>query len=331
MNTLLKEFINIESVSENEREFATYLKVLLENKGWIVKLQILEEYPEQMNVFAYRKNSNPRFLFCTHMDTVPPFFPASETEEYIYGRGSCDAKCHIVTMLNACEKLIKEGYDDLGVLFTVCEETDHRGVKESNKLNLTPEYLIVGEPTNLKMMILQKGCINGRIECFGKKVHSGYPDFGDCAVTKLVDILYELKHTELPKDDKLGKTTINYFIDNGGVASNVLNDYSSAQLCIRCPSDVDKIIEKLEKIVGEKGKLYIDAKTSPIKLEEVKGYDFNIASYVTDLAHFHSVETKKILLGAGDIFDAHTNTEKVKKEDLSKASEMYVNLVKKLY
>lgn len=328
MNSLLKDLIDIESISGNEYIVCKYLENYLIKNNWKIKLQKIND--NSYNLFAYIDNENPETILCTHMDTVPPFFESYEDETHIYGRGSCDAKCHIVSMIYACNKLINDGYKDLGLLFTASEETDHAGIKKANELNLTPKNFIVGEPTNLKLMISQKGCINGSIECFGKKSHSGYPDKGDCAISKLVDILYTISnYKDFPSNDIDGDTYFNYYIKNGGVASNVINDYASAEFCIRCPVNTNIIREKLRDIVGIKGKLNIDACGEPIKLKKIDNFDYDIASYVTDLSHF-KCKYNRLLFGAGSIFDAHTNNEKVNKKDLIIAVEKYIEMIKYL-
>ena len=64
----------------------------------------------------------PRIVFSTHMDTVPPFIESSEDEEFIYGRGSCDAKGIIAAQILAAHVCALKVMNNLGLLFTVDEE-----------------------------------------------------------------------------------------------------------------------------------------------------------------------------------------------------------------
>ena len=58
------------------------------------------------NIFV--RWGDPIVTLSTHMDTVPPFFASNEDPEFIWGRGSCDAKGIIAAMIAAAEKLLAE-------------------------------------------------------------------------------------------------------------------------------------------------------------------------------------------------------------------------------
>ena len=85
---MTRTLVNIESITGNEKACAALLRDYLAEHGFQVELQPVE--PERSNVLALR--GAPAVVLSTHIDTVPPFVPASEDDEYIYGRGSCDAK-----------------------------------------------------------------------------------------------------------------------------------------------------------------------------------------------------------------------------------------------
>lgn len=112
------------------------------------------------------------------MDTVPPFLPARTDGKKIYGRGSCDAKSLIAAQMIAAQRLVEAGYEhDVGLLYVVSEETDHSGMKKANELELTPGHMVVGEPTALKMIKLQKGILKIRLIRKGVAAHSGKRNF----------------------------------------------------------------------------------------------------------------------------------------------------------
>src|SRR6202035_5542263 len=77
------------------------------------------------NVFAHW--GDPVVTLSTHMDTVPPFFPAKEDDEFIWGRGSADAKGIIAAMIGAAEGLLEAGTRNFGLLFVVGEERNSAG------------------------------------------------------------------------------------------------------------------------------------------------------------------------------------------------------------
>src|SRR5215813_6441553 len=113
---LTRELIDIPSVTGEELAVGQYLSDYLARLGYRVEKQ--EIGSERFNVLATNESS-PRIVFSTHMDTVPPFIAASEDDEFIYGRGSCDAKGIMAAQIAAAERLRAEGMKDVGWLFTV--------------------------------------------------------------------------------------------------------------------------------------------------------------------------------------------------------------------
>ena len=69
--------------------------------------------PKRFNVLA--SWGDPSVTLSTHMDTVPPFFPSREDDEYIWGRGACDTKGIIASMIFATRELLEEGHRNIAV------------------------------------------------------------------------------------------------------------------------------------------------------------------------------------------------------------------------
>ena len=189
---LTKSLMSIPSVSGEEEAVGFYLRDYLESLGWTVELQ--EVAAGQSNVIAYL-NEMPRVWLSTHMDTVPPFIAPTEDDEKIYGRGSCDAKGIIAAQITAAELLRKEGIEDIGLLYTVEEERASTGAKVANQHPIAAkcEYLINGEPTDNDLAIGSKGAFRAKIKTTGKAAHSAYPEQGDSAIEKLLDILEDVR------------------------------------------------------------------------------------------------------------------------------------------
>ena len=87
---------------------------------------------ERFNVYAALPGITPDVVLSTHMDTVPPFFGCTEDDEFLYGRGSCDAKGIIAAQVAAADRLREAGVK-VGLLFVVGEERDSAGAKVANK------------------------------------------------------------------------------------------------------------------------------------------------------------------------------------------------------
>ena len=141
---------------------------------------------DRFNVFAAW--GEPVVVLSTHMDTVPPFFPSSEDGEPIHGRGACDTKGGIAAMLQAARELLDEGVRGFGLLFVVGEETDSLGAQVANRHPRGSRYLINGEPTENRLALGSKGALYLALEAEGQAAHSAYPELGDSAIDKLLDV-----------------------------------------------------------------------------------------------------------------------------------------------
>ena len=104
---LTRQLVDIESISENEAAVGHFLSRYLREQGFQVETTAVPHSAgrERFNVYAGISNDPPDVVLSTHMDTVPPFFPSREDEQYIYGRGSSDAKGIIAAQIAAAERL----------------------------------------------------------------------------------------------------------------------------------------------------------------------------------------------------------------------------------
>ena len=325
---LTKSLMNIPSVSGDEEAVGFYLNDHLESLGWTVELQPVAA--GQNNVIAYL-NDTPRVWFSTHMDTVPPFIPPSEDDEKIYGRGACDAKGIIAAQITAAEQLRKEGIEDIGLLYTVEEERASTGAKVANEHPLAAkcEYLINGEPTDNDLAIGSKGAFRAMIRTSGKAAHSAYPEEGDSAIEKLLDILDDVRHTKFPNDEFFGETTVNLATLDGGVALNVIPPKAEAGLLVRLTTPMEPIRDALKSLIRGRGELDILSYSLPVKMIAVDGFKQKVVRFTTDIPHLQKWG-QPLLLGPGSILVAHTKDEFVLKRDLEAAVDLYVQLAKRL-
>lgn len=321
---LTKALMNIPSVSGEETAVGVFLRDHLTSLGWRVETQQVSA--EQRNVFAHLSDT-PRVWFSTHMDTVPPFIPPTEDDERIYGRGACDAKGIIAAQITAAERLRKDGVSDIGLLYTVEEERASSGAKAANLHPLAAkcEYMINGEPTDNDLATGSKGSFRLMIKTTGTAAHSAYPEQGDSAIEKLLDILDEIRHTRFPNDDFFGETTVNIGTIDGGLALNIIPPKAEAGLLIRMTTKREPIETALENILRGRGEIEVLSCSEPVKLHSVEGFPTKVVRFTTDIPHMPNWG-KALLLGPGSILDAHTKNEFVLKKDLEKAVELYRDL-----
>ena len=94
-------------------------------------------------------------------------FLRRETDDRIYGRGSCDAKGIIVAQIAAAEKLKAEGIH-VGLLFLVGEERDSQGAQTANQQPRGVKFLINGEPTENRLALASKGTLRVELVARGQ-------------------------------------------------------------------------------------------------------------------------------------------------------------------
>lgn len=328
VNELTIELMNIPSVSGDEHEVGVFLCGYLEGLGYKVEMQDVVD--GRRNVIA-TASDNPRVFLSTHMDTVPPFIAPTQDEEKIYGRGSCDAKGIIAAQIIASEKLRSEGIDQIGLLYTVDEEESCLGAKAANEHRVADkcDFLINGEPTDNELGIGSKGSLRMLLKTKGKAAHSAYPEMGESAIEKLVAILSDVVEADLPKDDFFGDTTLNIGTISGGLATNVVSPFAEAGLHIRMVSELEPVLDVLNKAIDGRGELETMSLSLPVRMLAVEGFRQKVVRFTTDIPNLPNWGTP-LLLGPGSILDAHTKHEFVLKKDLETAVGMYVGLVKEL-
>jgi acetylornithine deacetylase len=328
VDELTRHLIDIPSVTGDEKDVGEFLASYLERLGFAVVKQEVAAY--RFNVFA-RTAVPPRVILSTHMDTVPPPILSSEDADRIYGRGACDAKGIIAAQIVAAERLREAGIDDVGLLFTVDEETGSLGAQLANKIHLErpPEYLINGEPTDNKLALATKGTLRLNLQASGRAAHSAYPEQGESAVEKLLDVLNSIRQCEWPADELLGETTCNIGVIKGGARANVIPDEAFAVLQLRLVSAVEPVKQILEKAVA--GRVEIDylSEHEPVHLHRLDGFDSCVVSFTTDIPYL-SNWGRPLLLGPGSILNAHTEHEFVEKRELQQAVDLYAQMVRTL-
>ncbi|MFB3921290.1 MAG: M20/M25/M40 family metallo-hydrolase [Terriglobia bacterium] len=322
---LTRSLVNIESVTGNEKACVTFLRDHLARRGFEVELQPVES--GRANVLALR--GKPEIVLSTHIDTVPPFMPASEDDEHIYGRGACDAKGILASQVTAAERLLSEGIGDFGLLFLVGEETASDGAAAANRVPRGGKFIINGEPTENKLVLGSKGILRVDITARGRMAHSAYPLLGESAIEKLLDVLADLRRMPLPTDSVLGPSTMNIGTISGGRAANIVPDEAAAQVLIRTVKPSDELRTNIRRILEGRCEFEFARDTPALIMEKLDGFETDVVAFTTDLPNL-TRWGRPLLLGPGSISVAHTDHERVRKADLVRAVELYCKLVREL-
>jgi acetylornithine deacetylase len=325
---LTRMLMDIPSPSGEEGEVGRFLASHLEGLGYQVELQEVE--PGRANVLA-RTSARPRVVLSTHMDTVPPHIPSREDETHIHGRGACDAKGIIAAQLTAAERLRAEGVEELGLLFTVDEEMGSLGARAaaSHAMGGECEYLINGEPTENRLAVGSKGSLRLRLLTEGRAAHSAYPERGESAIEKMLDVLADLRAREWPRDEFFGETTCNVGTIKGGTRPNIIPAEAEAQLQIRLVTPSATVRRLLEETLAGRARVEYMSAAEPVRMLSIEGFEREVVRFTTDIPYLSSWG-RPLLLGPGSILDAHTDGERVSKRELEEAVGLYIRLVRTL-
>lgn len=331
---LTRQLIDIESTTYNEGAVGAWLAEFLAARGFSVERMPVPQDPEsgntgeRFNVYACVPGQTPDVVFSTHMDTVPPYIPSSEDENYIYGRGACDAKGIIAAQIAAAEKL-RDLQVRVGLLFVVGEERDSAGAKIANEHPKGSRFLINGEPTDNRLALASKGTLRAVIKASGKMAHSAYPELGDSAVHKLVNALERLLQVKLPTNAEVGPSTLNIGVIEGGRAPNVIADKARAQVLVRLVGPSEETRKVIQDAISGLAEVDFTLEIPFMRMKQVEGLPTMIASFTTDVPALTNWG-EPLLLGPGSIHVAHTPNEKLAKQELRDAIELYTQVAQRL-
>jgi acetylornithine deacetylase len=327
---LTRALVDIESTTGHEKNVGDYLFAHLSALAATYN-GCVERMPAEANrdnIFAAW--GEPIVTLSTHMDTVPPFFGSREDSEFVWGRGSCDAKGIIAAMIAAAEKLLAAGTRNFALLFVVGEERNSVGAKVAAATPRGSRFLINGEPTENRLALGCKGALRFEITARGKLAHSAYPEFGHSAIHTLLDVLQEIRQIPLPEDALLGRSTLNIGTVDGGRAPNVVADLAEAEIMFRTVGDPAEIRRAVLAAAGNRVEAREVLHTPAVQLAKFDGLPTTIVAFTTDIPTFEGAWGEPFLIGPGSIHVAHTAEERISRKELSEAVELYARMATQL-
>jgi acetylornithine deacetylase len=327
---LTRALVDIESITNHEKNLADFmfaqLSILAARTSGRLERMAVE--PNRDNIFAAW--GEPIVVLSTHMDTVPPFFPSLEDAEFIWGRGSCDAKGIIAAMMAAAEKLLDSGATNFGLLFVVGEERNSAGAKVAAANPRGARFLINGEPTENLLALGTKGVLRFEITAHGKLAHSAYPELGHSAIHTLLDVLRAIRSIELPQDALLGQSTLNIGVIAGGRAPNVVADHAQAEIMFRTVGDPAETRRAVLAAAAGRAEAREVLHTPAVHLSGFDGLPTMVVAFSTDIPTYEGAWGQPFLIGPGSIHLAHTAEERIPKKELWDAVDIYARMVRQL-
>lgn len=301
------------------------------------------------------KNSSP-IILSGHIDTVKadenqyktnPYTLTIENNKAI-GLGVIDMKCFFASIYNNVET-IKKLNSPVVLCITSDEETKFDGILEIcdklKKLNVSPKFVIIGEPTDSFVMTAAKGCFEYQLQVIGKPCHSSTPTLGINSIyiaSKFISFVEELNKT-------LSFTTLNVGIISGGKMTNQVPAECSLTFDIRTINELEfnkvqtKITEFLENLETEyEGSKIILTKILNIKplfnklstkyINIIKKLNLNFGEFPggCEAGYFQEFCDDVILFGAGELSQAHKPNESLNLENFETYNKTFLQLLSKI-
>lgn len=311
---LLKTLVEIESLSKREEELRAFVRDYLKNLGY--------EIYEGEHFLATK--GDPELIVATHLDTIPSRRPFFTDGIYAYGTGVCDAKGSITAMLLSAEAGL-----DYPLVFFCDEEEDGLGSKEFVSKIKEGKYALVMEPTDLQIASRHYGNFELHVEIFGKEAHGAYPEKGLNAIKLALEFYQRL----LEKGFKINPLKIEGGDDLYVIPSRCKIKF---EVFLEPQERLEEYLEKLEAF-KEFGKIELDhlyegyvSKDIVFLLEEaLKASGLSI--FYTEMKSWTDALNLKerfdvVVFGPGDLVKCHTPEEKIRIEDIEKASRVLKNL-----
>ncbi|MCH2212808.1 MAG: M20 family metallopeptidase [Fuerstiella sp.] len=264
---LLKELIAIPSVNPMGRDMSgpEFLEAGMTDylEQWFTDLgadyQRIEIMPKRSNIVArYQGNPDrPTVMLDAHQDTVPvdgmtiPAFEPEERDGRIYGRGSCDVKGGMASMLTAFARVVRErpsGAGDIIMSCTCDEEQGMTGVRDltarwtqtdhhpADWLARRPDSIIIAEPTSLDIVVAHRGVTRWKLRTTGKAAHSSKPSDGINAIYRMAEVVSRLEEyaVQLERESTphvlCGSPTLSVGRIDGGISVNVVPDECTIEI-----------------------------------------------------------------------------------------------------
>jgi len=378
---ILSELIKFQTVSGTSNlKLIEHCEKILSKLG-ATSFKTFDEAKKRVNLFSTiagkQKLNGGGIILSGHTDVVPASakgwssnpFVATEKNNKVYGRGSCDMKGFIACALAVAPYFASQNLKKpIHFSFTYDEETACQGapvmIRELKKRNINCSICIVGEPTGMKSIQAHKGCYEYSTHFTGLAGHGSAPDKGVSAVeyavrfvNKLMDLREELKK-RVPKNSVFTPpySTLQIGRIKGGLARNVIADQCVVDWELRpvVPEDGKFVNESIETYVKdvllpEMKKVYPKANIEKEIIGEIIGFakeeksdavnlacnltgdnSQDVVSFGTEAGLFQEIGISTVVCGPGSIEQAHKIDEHVSFEQLKLCLKMLINLKEKI-
>jgi acetylornithine deacetylase len=286
-------------------------------------------------------------------DTDP--FNLVERDGKLYGRGSCDMKGYLACALALVPVLkARKLKVPFHLAFSYDEEVGCTGVRPMisafGKTLPTPRFVFVGEPTTMTVVDAHKGPVRWRVELTGRAAHSSMPHLGVNAIAYAGRLIAELARMEEElragaRDERFDPpwTSLQVTQIEGGTASNIVPvpcwfgweirglpgfdpmtlDARLRRVADTCRTEMRRIAPEADiriQVANRVPAFGADTKSGivPLALQIGQQNETFAVSYCTEAGLFQDGGAPAVVVGPGNIAQAHTVNEFIAVEELAK-------------
>lgn len=354
------------ALDQGNRRVVERLAEWLEGMGFACELQPVPDAPEKANLIATLGRGEDGLVLAGHTDTVPydqtgwasDPFTLSERNGRLYGLGTSDMKSFLGLILEAARGLkAADLKQPLVVLATADEESGMTGAKALvDAQRRIGRHAVIGEPTNLRPVHMHKGILMESIRIQGRSGHSSDPSLGCSALEGMVRVLndivawrQQLQSKNVDPRFSVPVPTLNLGHVHGGDNPNRICAHCELQIDIRpLPGmDLEELREilrqRISRVLGEDGlalemrSLFpgLPAMETPAEAtivraaEALTGSQAEAVAFGTEGPYLRELGMDVVILGPGDIAQAHQPDEYLAVDRLQPTVDMLRELIRR--
>lgn len=350
---ILSELINVNSYdTKDNKDICSYITNKLKNKVEDIVLIPCAGNTNKNNILigvnTPLKDISNAVVLSAHIDTVLPNnnTVATITEDKVCGLGACDMKSYVANIIYNIEYL-KSYARPVIIALTADEETELKGIEDiiayMQSVNISIDFVLLGEPTDLELVVANKGCMEYQVNIVGKSCHSSNPGNGINAIyvmSALVKYIEELNNEYFSCGISLNVGTI-----SGGKQVNMVAGECSIVFDLRLKNInqkkmiLNKIYSKMEMLstiysadIILEEKLFIpplENKKEVVlnRISQVLNKDLLEVDYGTEAGYYQLIGATSLIFGAGSISVAHSKDEYVSIANLEKYNIDFIKLL----
>jgi acetylornithine deacetylase len=281
-------------------------------------------------------------------------FVLTEREGRLYGRGAADMKGFLACVLAAVPDFVQRKLAvPIHLVFSYDEEVGCIGVRpliaEIRRRFVTPRMVIVGEPTSMSVVDAHKGPVRWRVEIKGRAAHSSMAPLGVNAISVAGKLLQELSRIErelkvAPRAERFDPpyATLQVTRIDGGTATNIVPVFCRFDFDVRALPGVDvtaidrrirafaerECVPEMKLVAPESGiDIHVTNQVPPFaagSTSEAVALALHLSgsngtravSYATEAGLFQEAGSPAVVIGPGDIAQAHAADEFIAKAQL---------------